>query len=113
MSNEQATPQAKGPAQVQGQPSTTDPVRIPASEINPEDIGALSICYVNGRPAIVVNGGDFIPADLPVVDQTGTVVGRLYTGRLPDDARGEDAIKLFDGYGRIADRSQFSVVRLP
>ncbi|GHD83203.1 hypothetical protein ACFQL8_28295 [Streptomyces goshikiensis] len=71
---------AKGPAPVQYKPETTEPVLIPADQVNPEDIGTLSIEYREGQPVIVVSGGTAIPAGLTVVDGAGNAFA-AYTAR--------------------------------
>ncbi|MER5904295.1 hypothetical protein ABT150_30045 [Streptomyces mirabilis] len=66
-------PNAKGPAKAQITPETTEPVRIPADQVKPEDRGTLSIEYRDGRPVIVVSGGTLSPADIAVVTADGEV----------------------------------------
>ncbi|MGW2819018.1 hypothetical protein [Streptomyces sp. NPDC001415] len=43
---------------------TTELRLIPADQVNPEDIGTLSLRYVDRKPQLVVSGGEFIPATL-------------------------------------------------
>lgn len=81
MSDEQA-PNAKGPAPVQG-PVGTGPNLIPASEVKPEDIGALSLHYADGVPVLVVSGGTVVPAGITIVDNEGAVVGAYIAGPVP------------------------------
>ncbi|MFD9375152.1 hypothetical protein ACFWBH_06365 [Streptomyces sp. NPDC059999] len=59
----ESTPNAKGPAPVQGKP---------------EDVATLSIEYRDNQPVIVVSGGKAIPAGLTVVDAGGQAVA-VYT----------------------------------
>ncbi|MGW2016750.1 hypothetical protein [Streptomyces sp. NPDC001927] len=47
---------------------------IPADDLKPEEIGVLSVRYVDGAAQLVVTGGTALPAHLPVVDAQGTVV---------------------------------------
>ncbi|GLX37472.1 hypothetical protein Sros01_35450 [Streptomyces roseochromogenus] len=47
---------------------------IPAGDLKPEDIGVLSLRYVDGAAQLVVSGGTALPAHLPVVDAGGAVV---------------------------------------
>ncbi|MFH9799297.1 hypothetical protein [Streptomyces virginiae] len=47
---------------------------IPAEDLKPEDIGVLSVRYVDGAAQLVVSGGTALPAHLPVVDAAGVVV---------------------------------------
>ncbi|MFD6161460.1 hypothetical protein ACFWF7_37830 [Nocardia sp. NPDC060256] len=63
MSDEQATPNAKGPA----------PVTVPAQEAEPI-AATLALEYRDGAPAVVVTGGNTIPSHLAVVDKDGQVV---------------------------------------
>ncbi|MFI6982645.1 hypothetical protein ACIBSV_29135 [Embleya sp. NPDC050154] len=65
--SDEAVPNSHGPASVRV-PVTTDPNSIPVDQVKPEDSGTLSIEYWDGRPVIVVSGGKYIPAHLPVVD---------------------------------------------
>ncbi|AZQ74374.1 hypothetical protein EKH77_27005 [Streptomyces luteoverticillatus] len=44
------------------------PAFLPADQVNPEDLGALSLHYVDGQPVLVVSGGKYAPAVLPVVN---------------------------------------------
>ncbi|MGW3073553.1 hypothetical protein [Kitasatospora sp. NPDC001132] len=67
----ETTPNSKGPAPVQVKPETTESALIPADQVKPEDVGALSIEYRDGQPVIVVSGGKYIPAELPIVDSSG------------------------------------------
>ncbi|UQX04782.1 hypothetical protein [Streptomyces sp. RerS4] len=53
---------------------------VPASEVNPEDIAALSIEYPEGQPVIVVRGGKAIPAGLMAVDPAGNPVAGYAAG---------------------------------
>ncbi|MVU77097.1 hypothetical protein GPX89_07530 [Nocardia sp. ET3-3] len=65
-------------ASVQIDPSATPEAAavdvIPADEVKAEDVGALSLRYVNGVPSLVVSGGAVIPTALAVVDPQGTEV---------------------------------------
>lgn len=63
-------------------PESIEGALIPAAEIKPEAIGALSVRYVDGQPVLVVNGGTVLPAELPVVNAQGTQVA-TYTGTRP------------------------------
>lgn len=47
---------------------------IPAGDLKPEDIGVLSVRYVDGAAQLVVGGGTALPAHLPVVDAGGAIV---------------------------------------
>ncbi|MEU9033059.1 hypothetical protein AB0D46_37285 [Streptomyces sp. NPDC048383] len=38
-------------------PEVTDLGLIPSSEVKPDDVGALSVRYVDGVPVLVVTGG--------------------------------------------------------
>ncbi|GAB7186793.1 hypothetical protein ATKI12_6624 [Kitasatospora sp. Ki12] len=80
------TPNAKGPAPIQGKPVTTEPTLVPASEVKPEDLGSLSLRYVDGQPQLVVSGGTFIPAGLTVVNDSGTPVAAYAASPLTADA---------------------------
>ncbi|WP_030396127.1 hypothetical protein [Kitasatospora purpeofusca] len=54
------TPEASAPA---------EPTLVPADQVKPEDIGALSIEYRDGKPVIVISGGRAIPRHIPTVRQ--------------------------------------------
>ncbi|MFF4104376.1 hypothetical protein [Streptomyces sp. NPDC001903] len=51
-----------------------DAALIPADQVKPEDIGTLSLRYVDGVPQLVVSSGTAIPAGLTVVDAAGNAV---------------------------------------
>ncbi|MFI6471418.1 hypothetical protein ACIBL5_14365 [Streptomyces sp. NPDC050516] len=57
-----------------------EPALIPTDQVNPEDIGALSLRYVDGVPQLSVSGGTVIPAGLPVVDGAGNAVAAYTAG---------------------------------
>ncbi|UGY94409.1 hypothetical protein [Streptomyces gobiensis] len=59
---------------------------IPATEVKPEDIGTLSLRYVDGVPQLVVNGGTHAPAQLVLVNAEGATVS-VYQGLPPVQAR--------------------------
>ncbi|MQT04831.1 hypothetical protein [Streptomyces jumonjinensis] len=48
-----------------------EPVLVPVSEVDPEDVATLALEYRDGRPVIVASGGKFIPAGLKVVTGDG------------------------------------------
>ncbi|MFF4104364.1 hypothetical protein [Streptomyces sp. NPDC001903] len=60
---------------------STDANLIPASEVKPEDVGMLSLRYVNRVPVLVVNGGRFMPARLTAVDATGRPIAAFTAGQ--------------------------------
>ncbi|MFF2625206.1 hypothetical protein ACFVUN_05455 [Kitasatospora griseola] len=78
-------PNAKGPAKMQMSAeqmanlgmsaplgaTAPEPTLVPASQVEPADIATLSIEYRDGRPVVVVSGGRYVPAELPVVDSSG------------------------------------------
>ncbi|WP_031171406.1 hypothetical protein [Streptosporangium roseum] len=76
---EEQKPNSKGPAKVQI-PVPTDRNLIPASEVKPEDMGTLSLQYVDGVPRIVVSGGKVIPAQIQVVDSSQGPLGVYSAG---------------------------------
>ncbi|MFJ6696694.1 hypothetical protein ACIQM4_11530 [Streptomyces sp. NPDC091272] len=82
MSDEQATPEVTGlrafPTTVIT-PETSDVTLLPVDEVKPEDIGSLSLRYVDGTATLVVSGGKALPAELPVVDGQGNPVA-IFTG---------------------------------
>ncbi|MEU3048811.1 hypothetical protein ABZ705_20270 [Streptomyces sp. NPDC006984] len=60
---------------IPGTEGTTErPDLIPAAQVEPADVGALSLRYVGGVPQLVVSGGRAIPAVLAVVDESGVPV---------------------------------------
>ncbi|MFE7598106.1 hypothetical protein [Streptomyces sp. NPDC057494] len=76
----ETTPNSKGPAQVQFTPPTTEPTLIPADQVKPEDVGRLSLRYVDGVAQLVVSGGTAIPGGLAVVDESGNTVAAYTAG---------------------------------
>ncbi|GAA2799050.1 hypothetical protein GCM10010441_25100 [Kitasatospora paracochleata] len=52
----------------------TESALIPADQVNPEDIGALSLRYVDNQPHLVVSAGTYVPAELAVDNTSGTPV---------------------------------------
>lgn len=79
MVDEQTEVNSKGPAQTQMSPEVAaslgltsasaatapeGPKLVPASEVKPEDVGMLSLRYVDGRPVLAVTGGPYIPAGI-------------------------------------------------
>ncbi|WP_406399717.1 hypothetical protein OH805_11660 [Streptomyces sp. NBC_00879] len=93
MSDEQATPQA-----------TELPI-IPAAEVNPEDVGTLSLRYVDGVPQLVVSGGTVVPTGLTVLDSSGNVVALYTAGAAPKAVRSSglytaDMTVIFDAVPR-------------
>ncbi|MFC9753074.1 RHS repeat-associated core domain-containing protein [Streptomyces sp. NPDC056921] len=74
------TPNAKGPAPFQGTPEAARPALVPASEVKPEDVGTLSLQYVDGSPVLTVNGGTIITGGLVVVDHSGNPVAEFTAG---------------------------------
>ncbi|MGW2860844.1 hypothetical protein [Streptomyces sp. NPDC001205] len=69
-----------------------------SAEVKPEDIGALSLRYVDGQPQLVVSGGTMIPAGLTVVDASGNAVA-TYAAGPASAANSEGAIKLIVAKG--------------
>ncbi|MEV7280828.1 hypothetical protein [Streptomyces sp. NPDC093111] len=88
----ETTPNAKGPATVQMSPEQmanlglspssgavpAGPTLIPADQVKPEDIATLSIEYRDGRPVVVVSGGKYVPAELPVVNSSGAAAAARF-----------------------------------
>ncbi|MCD9899078.1 hypothetical protein LUR56_00965 [Streptomyces sp. MT29] len=58
----------------------TESVTTPSTEVKPEDVGTLSLRYVDGAPHLVVSGGAAVPAVLPVVDGSGQPVANYTAG---------------------------------
>ncbi|AUG78880.1 hypothetical protein ACWC98_21670 [Streptomyces goshikiensis] len=81
------TPQAKGPATVQLTPETTELALIPADQVNPEDLGTLSLRYVDGVAQLVVSGGRAIPQTIAIVDYSGAPVAAYSAGALSAESR--------------------------
>lgn len=104
MSDEQAAPNDKGPAPVTiGQTSSTElglPL-VPASEVKPEDVGKLVLTYpTDGQPSIVYEGGAFVPASLPVTNESGAVVATYEIKSLPVDEA--DRLEIAAFYAHVA-----------
>ncbi|MEU0941026.1 hypothetical protein [Embleya sp. NPDC005971] len=53
---------------------------VPVTEVKPEEIGVLSLRYVDGQPQLVVSGGKAIPSGLAVVDAAGNAVAAYSVG---------------------------------
>ncbi|MGW2681403.1 hypothetical protein [Streptomyces sp. NPDC001436] len=68
---------------------------IPAEQVSPEDIGALSLRYVDGVPLLAVSGGTVIPAGLPVVDGAGNAVA-AYTAGTASKLQARELLSTFD-----------------
>lgn len=51
---------------------------IPAEEVKPEDVGMLSLRYVDGAAQLVVSGGTVVPDHLPVVNTEGAAVATYF-----------------------------------
>ncbi|MEU4730740.1 hypothetical protein [Streptomyces sp. NPDC023588] len=58
----------------EGGPTTPNLDGVPVTEVKPEDMGTLSLRYVDGLPQLVVSGGKALPAGLMVVDESGAAV---------------------------------------
>ncbi|MFJ6798904.1 hypothetical protein [Streptomyces sp. NPDC091268] len=82
-----AAAQIEPNASVDGQaPDVSDVRLIPASEVKPEDLGMLSLRYVDGTPVLVVSSGTALPAGLTVLDASGNAVA-VYAARPSLEAR--------------------------
>lgn len=85
MSDEQATPEVTDvrsfPTTVIT-PETSEVTLLPVAEVKPEDIGSLSLRYVDGVATLVASGGTLLPAELPVLDGQGNPVAS-FTGGPP------------------------------
>lgn len=85
MSDEQATPEVSDvrsfPTTVIA-PEASEVTLLPVAEVKPEDIGSLSLRYVDGVATLVVSGGTVLPAELPVLDGQGNAVAS-FTGGPP------------------------------
>ncbi|MFE5941542.1 hypothetical protein [Streptomyces sp. NPDC056480] len=55
---------------------------IPEDDVKPEDIGVLSVRYVDGAAQLVVTGGTALPTHIPVVDAQGAVVAAYLQGQI-------------------------------
>ncbi|MBT2384439.1 hypothetical protein [Streptomyces sp. ISL-11] len=53
---------------------------IDVSEPKPEDVGTLSLRYVDGVPTLVVSGGEAVPVSLTVVNDSGAPVAAYVAG---------------------------------
>lgn len=60
---------------------------IDVSEVKPEDVGTLSLRYVDGTPILVVSGGKAVPTSLMVVDGSGTTVAAYTAGPPPEKVK--------------------------
>ncbi|MEV7401994.1 hypothetical protein AB0N93_16610 [Streptomyces sp. NPDC091267] len=83
MSDEPATPKV---SDVRSFPTTvitpeaSEVMLLPVAEVKPEDIGSLSLRYVDGVATLVVSGGTVLPAELPVLDGQGNAVASFSGG---------------------------------
>ncbi|MFD6161459.1 hypothetical protein ACFWF7_37835 [Nocardia sp. NPDC060256] len=90
MSDQQATPNDKGPAPVTIGPSgTTEPVfmLVPTSEVKAEDVCSVAVHYVDGVPELVVTGGNWFPETLSVKDASGSMIAIYTVGAVPSASR--------------------------
>ncbi|GAB2453666.1 hypothetical protein [Nocardia tengchongensis] len=86
MSDEQATPNAKGPARVtidQANLEESGFTLAPASEINPEDAGTLTLEHRDGRPVLVCSGGKSVPSNIPVIGDGDAVLAVYAVAPVP------------------------------
>ncbi|MFF2306129.1 hypothetical protein ACFVVP_26980 [Streptomyces sp. NPDC058128] len=101
-------PNSKAPAPVQMTPemaaslgvtpapeatATTEPTKIPASAVSPEDICALAIQYRDGEAVLIASGGKYLWTALPVVDGSGNAVAAYAALRDTQDTTGTGAEK--------------------
>ncbi|WP_330252929.1 hypothetical protein OG874_44010 [Nocardia sp. NBC_00565] len=65
----------------ESQPESNDIelVTIPATQVTPEDVGALSVRYTDGVPELVLTGGRVVPKNLAVTDGAGNVLASYTT----------------------------------
>ncbi|MFF8281012.1 hypothetical protein ACF05T_34010 [Streptomyces lateritius] len=56
---------------------------VDMSEVKPDEVGVLSVRYVEGQPVLVVSGGTVIPETVRVVDQAGEPVAVYSAGPAP------------------------------
>ncbi|MFE4459165.1 DUF1120 domain-containing protein [Nocardia tengchongensis] len=87
MTDEQATPNAKGPAPVTWTPPSpveAETTPAPTSEINPDGIATLILRYTDGALVLSVEDGAPLPEALTIVDSTGTPVARYTPSPLPE-----------------------------
>jgi hypothetical protein len=73
MSDEQATPEV------------TDLGLIPATEVNPDDVGTLSLTYTDGVPVLTLTGGTVAPAAIAVIDDSGNTVAAYTAAAVAQD----------------------------
>ncbi|MDT0544695.1 MULTISPECIES: RHS repeat-associated core domain-containing protein [Streptomyces] len=76
----ETTPNSKGPAAAQYTPQAAEPALIPVAEVNLEDVGKLSLSYVDGSPVLSVSDGTVITGGLVVVDASGNPVAEYTAG---------------------------------
>ncbi|WP_378735499.1 hypothetical protein [Nocardia brasiliensis] len=65
------------------EPLTADSGLIPAADVNPEDIGTLTLEYKDGQPIVTLSDGTHFPAELTVVDGSGTPLGSYIAATPP------------------------------
>ncbi|MCX5077938.1 hypothetical protein ACWGCI_16215 [Streptomyces sp. NPDC054949] len=61
---------------------------IDVTEVKPEDVGTLSLRYVDGTPVLVVSGGTAFPAGITLVDGSGNAVAVYTAGPLTQTRTG-------------------------
>ncbi|OKI49407.1 hypothetical protein AMK17_37740 [Streptomyces sp. CB00072] len=54
---------------------------FPVTEVTPDEVGMVSVRYVEGTPQLVITGGTVIPAVLTAVDGSGDVVAEYTAPR--------------------------------
>ncbi|WP_330261803.1 hypothetical protein [Streptomyces sp. NBC_00539] len=58
-----------------------DVTLVPVAEVKSEEVGTLSLRYVDGVPQLVVSGGKAFPANLAAVDGSGNQVATYAVGK--------------------------------
>lgn len=87
----------------------TDVTTVPASEVKPEDVGTLSLRYVDGAPVLVITGGHLAPSAIPAVNESGDVVATFTAGpAVKTEARVSNIAAIASG-GTITADDHFSI----
>ncbi|MFE9368153.1 hypothetical protein ACFYNN_36585 [Streptomyces sp. NPDC006978] len=64
---------------------------IDVSEVKPEDVGTLSLRYVDGAPQLVLTGGTVFPTTLQLVNGSGNVLGAYTANPAQPETRARSA----------------------
>ncbi|MFB7107256.1 hypothetical protein [Streptomyces hydrogenans] len=71
-------------------PERLDLTQFSADGAKSEDMGMLSLRYVDGTPALVLSDGMLVPSEITVVDSSGSPVAMYSAGPPSTERRGRN-----------------------